>query len=97
MKYVLDLLIIALIIASAVAGSRKGAVRILITLIGYVVAVMAAIFVSNGASGYVYDNYVKPYVISSLESKADSLEKEYLSSDKINQILEESGVVLTNE
>ncbi|MBP1548890.1 MAG: CvpA family protein [Oscillospiraceae bacterium] len=97
MKYVLDLLIIALVIASAVAGSRKGAVRILIALIGYVVAVMAAIFVSNVASEYVYDNYVKPYVISSLESKADSLEEEYLSSDKINHMLEENGVVLTDE
>lgn len=97
MKYILDLLVIALIIGCAVAGSRKGAVRMLITLVGYVLAVMAAVFVSNVASEYVYDNLVKPSVISVLESKAASLEEEYLSSDKINQILEENGVELTDE
>lgn len=97
MKYILDLLIIALIIGCAVAGSRKGAVRMLITLVGYVLAVMAAVFVSNVASEYVYDNLVKPTVISVLESKAASLEEEYLSSDKINQIFEENGVELTDE
>lgn len=97
MKYILDLLIIALIIGCAVAGSRKGAVRMLITLVGYVLAVMAAVFVSNVASEYVYDNLVKPSVISVLESKAASLEEEYLSSDKINQIFEENGVDLTDE
>lgn len=96
MKYILDLLIIALIIGCAVAGSRKGAVRMLITLVGYVLAVMAAVFVSNVASEYVYDNLVKPTVISVLELKAASLE-EYLSSDKINQIFEENGVDLTDE
>lgn len=97
MKYILDLLIIALIIGCAVAGSRKGAVRMLITLVGYILAVMAAVFVSNVASEYVYDNLVKPSVISVLESKAASLEEEYLSSDKINQIFEENGVELTDE
>lgn len=97
MKYILDLLIIALIIGCAVSGSRKGAVRMLITLVGYILAVMAAVFVSNVASEYVYDNLVKPSVISVLESKAASLEEEYLSSDKINQLLEENGVELTDE
>lgn len=97
MKYILDLLIIALIIGCAVAGSRKGAVRMLITLVGYILAVMAAVFVSNVASEYVYDNLVKPSVISVLESKAASLEEEYLSSDKINQLFEENGVELTDE
>lgn len=97
MKYILDLLIIALIIGCAVAGSRKGAVRMLITLVGYILAVMAAVFVSNVASEYVYENLVKPSVISVLESKAATLEEEYLSSDKINQLLEENGVELTDE
>lgn len=97
MKYILDLVIIALIIGCAVAGSRKGAVRMLITLIGYVAAVAAAIFVSNVASEYVYENLVKPSVMSALEDKAESLGDEYLSSGKIHQILEENGIILTDE
>lgn len=97
MKYVLDLVIVVLIIGCAAAGSRKGAVRMLITLAGYIAAVAAAVFVSNVASEYVYENLVKPYVVSALEAKAESLGEEYLSSGKINNILEENGIVLTNE
>ncbi len=96
MKYVLDLVIIALIVCCAVAGSRKGAVRMLISLAGYIAAVAAAVFVSNVASEYVYDNLIKPYVISALEAKAESLEEEYLSSDKLNEILEQNGVILAD-
>lgn len=97
MKYILDLVIIALIIGCAVAGSRKGAVRMLISLLGYAVAVAAAVFVSNVASEYVYENVVKPSVMSALEAKAESLEEEYLSSGKINQLFEENGIFLTEE
>lgn len=97
MKYILDLLIAALVIGCAVSGSRKGAVRMLITLVGYIVAVMTATFVSNVASEYVYENLVKPFVISVLESNAATLEEEYLSSGRINQILEENGIILNDE
>lgn len=97
MKYILDLVIAAIIIGCAATGSRKGAVRMLISIAGYVAAVAAAIFVSNVASEYVYENVVKPYVVSALETKAESLEEEYLSSGKINDILVENGVYLTDE
>ncbi len=97
MKYVLDLVIVVLIIICAATGSRKGAVRMLISLAGYVAAVAAAVFVSNVASEYVYENLIKPSVVSALESKAESLEQEYLSSEKINEILEENGLIITDE
>lgn len=97
MKYVLDLAIIALIIGCAVAGSHKGAVRMLISLAGYVVAIATAFFVSNVASEYVYESLVKPSVLSALETKAESLREEYLSSGKINEIFEENGIGFTDE
>ena len=97
MNYVLDLVVIILIIGCTAAGSRKGAVRMLITLAGYVAAGAAAIFVSNVASEYVYENLVKPSVISALETKAESLDAEYLSSQKLNEILEENGLTLSDE
>ena len=97
MNYVLDLVIIVLIIGCAAAGSRKGAVRMLITLAGYIAAVAAAIFVSNVASEYVYENLIKPSVISTLKSKSESLGDEYLSSGKLNEILEEKGIILSDE
>ncbi len=97
MNYVLDLVIIVLIIGCAAAGSRKGAVRMLITLAGYIAAVAAAIFVSNVAAEYVYENLIKSSVISALEEKSESLGDEYLSSGKFNKILEERGISLTDE
>jgi len=97
LNYVLDLMIIIVIIGCAAAGSRKGAVKMLLTLVGYVAAVAAATFVSNVASGYVYDSLVKPYVISALEAKSESLGDEYLSQGKVNEILEEYGLEITEE
>ena len=97
MNYVLDLVIIVVIIGCTAAGSRKGAVRMLVTLLGYVAAVAAASFVSSVASEYVYDSFIKPSVISALEAKADSLGEEYLSQDRLNVILQENGLSITEE
>lgn len=97
MNYVLDLVIIVVIIGCTAAGSRKGAVRMLVTLLGYVAAVAAASFVSSVASEYVYDNFIKPSVISALEAKAESLGEEYLSQNRLNEILEENGLSITEE
>ncbi len=97
MNYVLDLVVIAVIIGCAIAGSRKGAVRMLITLTGYIAAVVAATFVSSVASEYVYDNLIKPSVISALERKSESVEDKFLSSDRINKILEENGLAFADD
>lgn len=97
LNYVLDLVIIVIIMGCAIAGSHKGAVRMLITLIGYIAAVAAATFVSNVASEYVYDNLVKPSVISALEKKSESIEDELLSPDRLNKILEENGFSITED
>lgn len=97
MNYVLDLVVILIIIGCAAAGAKKGAVRMLITLAGYAAAVAAAIFVSNVASDYVYENYVRTAVVSALEAKAESLDEEYLSADKLNKVLEENGVAFSDE
>ena len=97
MNYVLDLVVILIIIGCAAAGAKKGAVRMFITLAGYAAAVAAAIFVSNVASDYVYENYVRTAVVSALEAKAESLDEEYLSADKLNKVLEENGVAFSDE
>ncbi len=97
MKYILDLVIIVFIIGCIFAGSRKGAVMMLITLAGYVVAALTATFVSNSASEYVYDHVIKSAVVSVLETEAENLSKEYLSPQKLGEIFAENGVNLTDE
>lgn len=97
MKYLFDLVIAIVIIGCIYAGSRKGAVRMLILLAGYVAAVAAAVFVSNVASEYIYDNAVKPVVVSALEAKSQELSDEYLTPQKLGNILEENNINLTEE
>lgn len=97
MKYILDLALILIFIGCIYSGSRKGAVRMLISLAGYIAAFAAAAFVSGAASEYVYDEMVKPAVMSALETKADELADEYLSPQKLGEILTQNGVNLTEE
>ncbi len=97
MKYILDLAIAVAVIGFIYAGSRKGAVRMLISLAGYIAAFAAAVFVSSAASGYVYENAVKPVVLSALETKSEELSEEYLSPQKLGMLLSENGINLTEE
>lgn len=97
MNYALDIAAAAVIIIFVFVGSRKGAVRMLISLIGYIAAFAAAIFVSNAADDYVYDSFVKPVVMSAMESKAEELSETYLTPESLGKILSENGAELDGD
>lgn len=93
MNYILDIGAAAVIIICVSVGSRKGAVRMLVSVIGYVAAYAAAVFVSNSADGYVYDKFVRPAVISAMEERAEELAEEYGGVDALKEILSENDVL----
>lgn len=97
MNYALDIAAAAIILIFVFVGSRKGAVRMLISLIGYIAAFSAAVFVSNAADDYVYDSFVKPAVMSAMEEKAEELSETYLSPENLGEILSENGIELEDE
>lgn len=97
MNYALDIAAAAVIIIFVFAGSRRGAVRMLISLIGYIAAFAAAVFVSNAADGYVYDSFVKPAVMSAMETKAEELSETYLTPENLGKLLAENGAELDGE
>lgn len=97
MNYALDIAAAAIILIFVFVGSRKGAVRMLISLIGYIAAFAAAVFVSNAADDYVYDSFVKPAVMSAMETKAEELSETYLSPENLGDILSENGIELDEE
>lgn len=97
MNYALDIIAAAVIIIFVFVGSRKGAVKMLISLIGYIAAFAAAVFVSNAADDYVYDSFVKPVVMSAMETKAEELSKTYLTPESLGKILAENGAELDEE
>ncbi len=97
MNYALDIAAAAVIIIFVFVGSRKGAVRMLISLIGYIAAFAAAVFVSNAADEYIYESFVKPLVMSAMETKAEELSETYLTPESLGKILSENGAELDDE
>ncbi|MCM1330030.1 MAG: CvpA family protein [Ruminococcus sp.] len=97
MNYALDIAAAAVVIIFVIAGSRRGAVRMLISLIGYIAAFAAAVFVSNAADEYVYGSFVKPFVMSAMETKAEELSETYLAPENLGEILSENGIELDGE
>ena len=93
----LDAIVIGVVIICVLIGRHIGAVKTLIFIAGYAAAFAAAIFVSRTASEYVYEKAVKPAVMSAVETKSKELAAEYLSPEKLGDILAAQGVDLNDE
>ena len=93
----LDAIVIGVVIICVLIGRHRGAVKTLIFIAGYAAAFAAAIFVSRTASEYVYEKAVKPAVMSAVETKSKELAAEYLSPEKLVDILAAQGVDLNDE
>lgn len=97
MSFILDITVIVTIALCVYSGIRKGAVRVIITIAGYILAFIIATFVSGAFSEPIYENAVKTYVMSALETKASEIADEYLSTEKFGEMLYENGITLTDE
>ncbi|MCH5193447.1 MAG: CvpA family protein [Oscillospiraceae bacterium] len=97
LNYVLDIVLAAVIIICICVGSHKGAIRTLISVAGYIAAFAAAVFVSNVADEYIYDSFVRPAVMSAMETKADELAEEYSSAEGLGRLLSENGIEVDDE
>ena len=73
-------------------GFGKGAVRMIISSVGCIAALAAAVFVSGAADEYVYESFVRPSVLSVLEKKADELSEKYFSEEYFGKILSQNGI-----
>ena len=63
----LDLIVIAIITAFTLISARRGFVRVVIELVGFVVAVTVAFALSAPLADVIYDKMIEPSVISSAE------------------------------
>ena len=97
MNYALDIAAAAVIIICVCVGAYKGAIRTLISVAGYIAAFGLAVFVSNAADEYVYDSFVRPAVISAMETKAEELAEEYSSAEGLGRLLSENGIEVDDE
>ncbi len=97
MHYILDIAAAAVLIICIISGSKKGAARMIISAVGCAAAVFSAVFVSGAADEYIYNDYVRPAVISALEEKADSLAKDYFSADSLGGFFSENGIGINED
>ena len=63
MGLILDLVFVAVVIVTAFLSSKKGFVRTLLELVGFVAAIVIALTVSEPVSEFAYDKFVEPAIV----------------------------------
>lgn len=76
MNYILDLIFLLIVAIFVFISVKKGFVRSLIEVVGYVLAIVLAISISTPSSNYIYDKAIEPGLITSInnaiEEKSDA-------------------------
>ena len=67
MSFILDLIVIAIIIVFALISAKKGFVRTIIEIVGFVLVILFANNVSPVLSNVTYDKLIEPAIIESIE------------------------------
>ena len=81
MNYLLDLIVIAIIAAVALISARRGFVRVVIELAGFIAAILITLTISTPLASLTYDKIIEPPIVSSV-SKA--------TGDSVTQITDDT-------
>lgn len=73
MSIILDLIVLAIIISTVLISAKRGFVRVLIELIGFIAAVFITFTISTPLSNITYDKIIEPPIISSVTSSVNSV------------------------
>ncbi len=68
MSYILDAIVVLIILFYIFTSAKKGFVRTLIEVIGFVAAIVIAFTISTPIAEVAYDNFVYPSVVESVEN-----------------------------
>lgn len=72
MNIILDIIVVAIIAFCAFLAAKKGFVRSLIELIGYILALVIAVNLGGWFANYFYDNSISPTVLETLAAALSS-------------------------
>ncbi|MBQ4154631.1 MAG: CvpA family protein [Clostridia bacterium] len=70
---VLDLIVVAIIAFCVISSARKGFVRTVVEVVGFVLAAYIAFSVSGAVAESVYTNSIEPAIISAVEEKTQTV------------------------
>lgn len=91
---IIDGILLIIIIGCIINGSKKGFVRTIVYLAGYIIAVGAASMISSSGSNYIYDSFIKPKIMTAIETKIDKAE--YNIKEKFSETLKSKGINISS-
>lgn len=72
MSIILDLIVLAIIVITVLISAKRGFVRTLIELLGFIAAVFISFTISTPLANSTYDKIIEPSIISTVTSAADT-------------------------
>ena len=73
MSIVLDLIVLAIIVITVLISAKRGFVRTLIELVGFIAAVFISYTISTPLANTTYDKIVEPTIVSSVTSAVENV------------------------
>lgn len=72
MSIILDLIVLAIIVITVLISAKRGFVRTLIELVGFIAAVFISFTISTPLANTTYDKIIEPSIISTVTSAVDT-------------------------
>lgn len=94
MGLVLDFIVIGIVVLCSIMAAKKGFVRTLIELIGYILAIAVAISFSGVVADFVFDKFIEPASVTAIADIIEDKGTQALESVPvfIKSITEKAGV-----
>lgn len=70
MQYILDILIVLIVLICIFLSAKRGFMRTLIEVVGFIAAIFIAFTVSSPIANTVYDKMIEPSIVKTVESTA---------------------------
>ena len=92
-----DVFTAAILLFYLYTGGKRGFVKSILFIAGYLVSFVLAFFISGSASPVIYDDFIKPKVISTVEKELDQMDITSEIQRTLNNTFGKYGVSLKKE
>ena len=78
--FLIDLILLGIVLITVIVSAKRGFMRSLVETVGFAVALIAAICLSNPLAGMVYDRAIAPAVVTAVDGAIDDSTQNALDS-----------------
>ena len=96
MHFLIDLIVVAIIGICILTSAKRGFVKVLVEVVGFVLAIMITFTISSPLANATYDKFIEPPILEAAsESSADSIEEIKQSAlDALPEFITENAELL---